>query len=290
MQHHKLKMGANVVITGIPRSGTSYCCTLLHNLQNCVAINEPDEEIFPHLKQTFPPFGLAEYYANLRADILAGRPVVNKIHEGKLIEDTADINQDELYMPAVSTPNFLLATKNTLMYLARLPQIAHVMPEAGIVACVRNPFDTIASWKGSFGHLAGATVEKFRVGYLGDPGLCEDAQGRLTEIAGTASPELKRALLWRHLAELILESSSYLHLVRYEDLVDDPEKQFRTLFKYLAYAPEFRPLQPFKPSSVSRKRSANLTSDDIQAIRQTCSETAWVFGYDLSEACSREID
>ena len=137
-----------------------------------------------------------------------------------MIEDTADINKDELYTPAVSSPNFLLATKNTLMYLARLPQIAHVMSGAVIVACVRNPFDTIASWKG-IGHLAGATVEKFRVGYLGDPGLCEAAQSRFTGIAGTASPELKRALLWRHFAELILESRRYLHIVRYEDLVAD---------------------------------------------------------------------
>lgn len=272
-------MNVNVVITGIPRSGTSYCCTLLHNLENCVAINEPDEEIFPHLIQTSPPFGLAEYYAKLRADILAGRPVANKIHEGKLIEDTADINKDELYMPAVSLPNFMLATKNTLMYLARLRQIAHVMPEAGIVACVRNPFDTIASWKGSFGHLAGAAVENFRVGYLGDHGLSEAAQGRLAEIAGTAEPELKRALLWRHLAELILENRSLLHVVRYEDLVADPERQLKILFWHFGNIFEFRPIQPFKPSSASRKRSANLTPDDIQAIRRTCSETAAAFGY-----------
>lgn len=279
MQCHDLEKSANVVITGIPRSGTSYCCTLLHNLENCVAINEPDEEIFSHLIQTSPPFGLAEYYANLRADILAGRPVVNKIHEGKLIEDTADINQDELYTPAVSTPNFLLATKNTLMYLARLPQIAHVMPEASIVACVRNPFDTIASWKGSFGHLAGAAVENFRVGYLGDHGLSEAAQDRLAEIAGTAEPELKRALLWRHLAELILENRSLLHVVRYEDIVADPERQLKILFRHFGDIFEFQPIQPFKPSSISRKRSANLTPDDIQAIRRTCSETAAAFGY-----------
>lgn len=279
-------MYSNVLITGIPRSGTSYLCTLLHNVENCVAINEPDEDIFPHLSQPKVPLGLSQYYDNLRVNILAGVPVANKLLEGKLIEDTADINHEELYTPHVSSPNFLLATKNTLMYLGRLLQIRQDMPDATIVACVRHPFDSIASWKGTFGHLGGATVEGFRIGHSGDRALSVQAQGRLLDIAVTASQERRRALLWRHLASLILESRDVLHLLRYEDLVADPQMHISTLLKRIPYSPDFRPVQPFSPSSVSHKRSANLNIQDIQAIREICSETASAFGYDLSKTYS----
>src|SRR5438105_11980742 len=141
--------GANLLVTGIPRSGTSYLCTLIHNVRDCVAINEP-EEIFQSLGETGPPWGLATFHHRLRQDIAAGKPVENKLHEGRLIEDTAVVFKEELYVPPVSSAAFLLATKNTLAYLARLPYLRLAMPDAAIVACVRHPFDTIASWKGTF--------------------------------------------------------------------------------------------------------------------------------------------
>lgn len=278
------RQGADVLVTGIPRSGTSYFCTLLHNLQDCVAINEP-EEIFRHLNDTFPPWGMRAYYGSLRSDILARRPISNKIHDGRLIEDTAVVQHEELYSPEVTSPGFLLATKNTLAYLARLPLLARAMPEAAIVACIRNPFDAIASWKGTFEHLAGASVRQIRLGFVGDPLLRPEARARVQEIDSEGNVERKRAMFWRHLAHLMLEDRNQIaQVLRYEDLVSDPERHLKDLFTHIANVPAFRPIEPFHPSSARKARSSILTTGDIEVIREVCGDAAAAFGYDLRAA------
>ncbi|HPJ97822.1 MAG TPA: sulfotransferase, partial [Syntrophales bacterium] len=159
-----------LIITGIPRSGTSYLSSLLHQVDNCVVINEPTE-IFDPLIQQRIPWGVATYYRNVRKDILDGHPVKNKISGNRVIEDTAVEDKRSDYCPNVSTPDFILGTKNTLAYLTRLEVLTRSMPQAHIVACVRNPFDTIASWKSTFAHLREADVSSFPVGHPNDPFL-----------------------------------------------------------------------------------------------------------------------
>jgi hypothetical protein len=276
--------GADVVITGLPRSGTSYFCAALHNVRDCVAINEP-EEIFAHLSDTGPPWGMPRYYAELRSDIMAGRPIVNKIRDGRFIEDTAEGIHEERYVPAVSGPGFLLATKNTLAYLARLPLLEQSMPGVTCVACIRNPVDTVASWKGTFDHLSAATARNFRAGFVGDQLLSAVARDRLAEIDAAPRIERRRALLWRHLALLIEEAGVFVKaVIRYERVVTDPERTLRGLLASIPAAPPLVPVQPFAPSEVRTRRVSSLTADDLAAIRDVCAEVAARFGYDL--ACS----
>lgn len=277
---HAKPRGADVVITGLPRSGTSYFCAALHNVQDCIAINEP-EEIFSHLSDTAPPWGMPRYYAELRSDIMAGRPIVNKIRDGRFIEDTAAGIHEERYVPAVSGPGFLLATKNTLAYLARLPLLEQSMPAATCVACIRNPVDTVASWKGTFDHLSAAAVRNFRAGFIGDQLLSAAARSRLTEIDAEPRLERRRALLWRHLALLIEEAGAFVRaVIRYERVVTDPERTLRDVFSRVPSAPPLLPVQPFVPSSVRTQRAACLSADDIAAIREVCADVAARFGYD----------
>lgn len=275
--------GADVLITGLPRSGTSFFCAALHNLRDCVAINEP-EEIFAHLSGPSPPADIRSYYRQVRADVLAGRPIVNKIRDGRLIEDTARGIHEDRYVPAVTGPGFLLATKNTLAYLARLPLLERSMPGATCVACIRSPVDTVASWKGTFGHLAAADVRHFRVGFLGDELLGSEARGRVAEIEAMSGLELRRALLWRHLALLLEESRKFVGpVVHYERLVTDPEGTLRGVLGRVASAPPFFPVQPFMSSQVRRERAAGLSRDDLAAIRDVCADVAGRFGYDVAE-------
>lgn len=267
-----------LIITGIPRSGTSYLCKLAHSAKNCVVINEPGE-IFAPLSQQAAPWGVAIFYEELRRDILIGKPVSNKLVRGEFIEDTALVDALESYTPQVSRADFLLGTKNTLAYLARLPQLRRVMPQVSIVACVRHPLDTIASWKTSFAHLAGANLEIQLVGHSRDELMTGAQRRRLREIAATPHPALRRALMWRHLAELILENRHHLLVLRYESLVTQPMESLRRVFDSMPLMPKLKLPDHISPSAPRHKLEA-LDEDDLACIRGICAQTAAELGYE----------
>ncbi|RKZ59946.1 MAG: hypothetical protein DRQ99_22910, partial [Candidatus Parabeggiatoa sp. nov. 3] len=213
------------------------------------------------------------FYQELRRDILDGKPVNNKLHEGKVIEDTAQIDIMTAYHPIVSRPDFLLATKNTLAYMARLPQLKQVLPHAPIIACIRHPLDTIASWKTSFPHLKQAQVVDFPVGSLNDPYLSGWQRHQLSEIVATPNEALKRALLWRYLAEIILTNAHQLIIVRYEELVTQPVKVLKTILASIPHAPPLPRRNQISASTVRQKREV-LDDDDLQAVNDICRESA----------------
>ncbi|EIJ41613.1 sulfotransferase family protein [Beggiatoa alba B18LD] len=264
-------------ITGLPRSGTSYLCRLLHKVENCVVINEPTQ-IFQPLQQPFPPYQIALYYQEVRRDILNGQAIENKIKDGEVIEDTAIIDTRETYLPSVYRPDFVLFTKNTLAYLARMQQLRTVMPHAPIIVCVRHPIDTIASWKGTFNHLKQASVETFPVGHYQDSALAGWQRQRLQRIADTVDVALKRVLLWCYLAETILSVQTDVHLVRYEQLVLNPVDSLRTIFQKIPQAPTLHLPASIQPSEIRHKRTT-LDAHDLQLIDDLCSEYLHAFGY-----------
>src|SRR5436190_6820777 len=100
-----------LILTGISRSGTSYLCSLLHRFDDCVAVNEPLEAI-RLLRVEGSPVGLPAFYRDLRHDILSGRPIVNKLLDGEVVEDTAVSQRRRRYRPRVASANFVLAVKN----------------------------------------------------------------------------------------------------------------------------------------------------------------------------------
>jgi len=267
----------DLLITGIPRSGTSYLCKLIHQVDDCVVINEPTAIFHPLAKEP-TPWGVSILYRDLRREIRDGISIPNKLHQGEFIEDTAQVDTVEQYLPRISRPDFLLGTKNTLAYLARLPQLRLAMPHARIVACVRHPRDAIASWKTTFQHLANADLESQVVGHSRDPALAERQRERLREIASTTALATRRALAWRHLAEILLDLRDCIELVRYEDLVSDPAASLKRIF---ASTPGmFAPNLPsdLTTSSPRSKRDA-LDREDLEAIGAICSDSATRLGY-----------
>jgi hypothetical protein len=113
--------------------------------------------------------------------------------------------------------------------------------------------------------------------------LRDSAQRRLEGIAAEHRVEVKRALLWAHLATLILEDRHTIaHVVRYEDFAVDPERMLQQLLQQIPGSSAFVPKSPFQPSAARRNRLAGLTMPDIVAIRRECREIAELFGYDLN--------
>lgn len=223
------RSGVDLLITGLPRSGTSYFCRLLSERDDTVIINEP-AEVFPALVEGPRPWGIPRLYAELRRELLAGRPVPNKHQGGRLIDDTArGYDQATAYHANVRTPAFTLGTKNTLAYLSRLPAIRRVMPRVRCVALVRHPYDCLNSWARTFEHLRNAAVQEQPLGHPDDPGLTGWQRKALLEIARTEYLPLRRALWWRYLAQLLLDAGDALRWLRYEDLLAAPQEMAKRL-------------------------------------------------------------
>jgi hypothetical protein len=262
-----------LIITGIPRSGTSYLCKLLHRHDNCVVINEPAEAAAA-LMQEQEPFGVARLFRDLRRDVLSGKPIQNKLWDGEVSGDTAVAGAVEFYTPEVATADFVLGIKATVAFLSRLPVLRRAIPNARIVACVRDPLDCIASWKLTFAHLRDANVDGVNVGNSDDPWITGMQRKELKSIAAIGDAASRRAAWWSYLAGLILDSREHLILVRYEDLVLRPAV---TLERIIGDWPAGEPREPMSPSSVRRKREL-LDANDCAAIRALCGPAALALG------------
>ena len=118
----------NAMITGIPRSGTSYLCKLLDSVENTVVINEPDEVRWI-ISDSSKLWRLRAFYNIIRNKINNNKPIQNKTHNGKIIEDTSKKDISSFSYQKVSSKDFTLITKNTLAYLAVLPQIIKEYPQ-----------------------------------------------------------------------------------------------------------------------------------------------------------------
>ncbi len=264
-------------ITGIPRSGTSYLCRLLHQQADCVVINEPNE-IFHPLIHDNVAHGIPLFYQELRRKILDHAGVENKIKNGEMIEDTAIEDVRTLYYPQVSRPDFLLLTKNTLAYLSRISQLRTVMPHAPLIANIRHPLDTIASWKTTFNHLKTATLDNIPIGHLNDTAFSQTQRQRLQEIANYPDEIYRRALWWRFLAETMLDNAWQLHTVKYEDLVLKPNETVTQIVQAIPNAPLKSPIKHLKASTLRHKREV-LTAEEIEIIWAICGQVAAEFGY-----------
>ena len=241
-------------------------------------INEPPEIFEPLINQSVP-WGIATFYKDIRRDILDGKPIKNKLDKGKVVEDTLIKDEITTYTPRVTIPDFVLATKNTLTYLVRLDAIQRAMPHARVVACVRNPIDTIASWKTSFAHLKNADIKSFPVGHPDDPWLCGRQRKAAAYIAGVEDAAERRAVLWRYLAELILAQAKNLILVQYEELVANPVVVIERILG-LGWDTDgpHRSKDAIAPSQPRRRKRAMLNEKDIQTIRAICTQSAAELG------------
>ncbi|MGN2242005.1 sulfotransferase [Frateuria sp. GZRR33] len=274
----------NLLITGVPRSGTSYLCHCLDRLDNLAVINEP-QILFDGLRFGPEPWMVPVVHADLRAAIDAGEPVENKLDSsGCVTEDTAVEEARTEYRPRLRNRDWVMASKNTLAYMARLDGLLHVMPEARVAMCIRHPADTLASWKVTFAHLASGDPRELPVGGLADPYLPARHRGALERIAALEHPAWRRAAWWRMLAEEVLRWRDHprVTVVRYEELVAHPAARIAALLGPLA-SRAGRPIAPFEPSQVRTRRRRGLDAEDWRALQALCGGLAAALGYHLIE-------
>ncbi len=261
----------NFLITGIPRSGTSYLASVLDAQQDWLVINEP-AQIFSELETRSDASGIEKYHVACREQVILGQPIENKVLNGRVVEDTAQLDRRNFYNPEICRADFWLGSKNTLAYMASLEKLLKL--EWPIVAMIRHPSDTLASWRNTFEHLKNADVLNFPVANPSYPSWASWQRNSLNEVANAENPKLRRVLLWRMLAKTLMNQSEQIHLWRYEDLIEQPNvyvNKFNAALHYHGKANISK--------SVIKARDKDHDPEESEMLRDLCWEELKFFKY-----------
>lgn len=243
----------NVLITAIPRSGSSFFVTLLNQVPNCVAANEvtPTRYVF-------------HFFRAMRKKIERGQVIPNKYTASgefttDTIDDTSHLEEREV---EVENNDFVLAHKYTTPYLNRLEHLVGGGWE--VWALVRHPLYTLASWKRCPPH--------FTIAQLNPP------HRSLAHINFSSEDlDVRRVEVWNHYAGRIHALREKLHVVRYEDLTANVEATIgRFCERYGLRVPRLPPAE-------SRNRSdayTGLTAHLRELVNERCE--LWRFGYQVA--------
>jgi hypothetical protein len=261
-----------VLVTGIPRSGTSWLLRLLARRARVVTVNEPDEAISSFLPGALPG-ALGRYVRESRARVLALRPLAGKVDaEGLPAEDTATPGMRMARKVwDVEGEDFVLVAKNTLAWLSHAEDLLREVPHARLVLCVRDPVETLASWAGLWSHLRRGAPWTLRVGGPRDPAWQDDERAALLALRWVPDAAVRRARWWTILAERVLRLAPQATLVRYHELAADPEGVVGKVLHGLS-AGALRPGAELAKPRPSRRRA--LPEGEVRLIRSICGEVA----------------
>ncbi|MDP6376719.1 MAG: sulfotransferase [Pseudomonadales bacterium] len=259
----------DLVLTGIPRSGTSLMCDLLDRHVNVAVVNESltqsERAIYEltgsdnfDVGQFHHVFG--EFYRNMRDSVWLGEPILAKSGT-----DTRLRNERTVYRPTnLESEDFLLGTKKTLLYLIMLPYVVSHPDGYRIVAMVRNPRDTISSWIGSFKHLRDASVpEIFRSFSFESEFFSDQEQCSIQQIAAESDVSVRRCRLWRFLHDRIVSFRDQIEIVKYEELILSPSA-------IIGEAVGVRELRTSTPRITNKSSRSYLSSEDHEHIDEYC--------------------
>jgi hypothetical protein len=247
-----------LVITGMPGSGADVLCDLLAGFDQCVVLRDP-VEVTAQLAQAHPPWEVAAFLRDARGDLVARRPI-------------APGGDAALYTRRVLNHDFVLALKSELPLLCRLDALKRVLPQARFVACIDNPFDTIAAWKNGDAALRDADVAKL-AGNLLTHSLTPSESAALQDIAACSDPAERRAMLWWWLAQRLLEQAHGVVMLHRHETIADRRGSLRKVLQGL-HAGRARAL----PAEASARSMQALDDRDRQAIRAICSQAAAELG------------
>jgi hypothetical protein len=147
----------DVVLTGLPRSGTTLTCFLLNKLPDTLALHEPmavDE--FPGLESHGAICDAIRRFAReARRSIKTQRTVVTKHVNGHVPDNhfpsqysesglrRGVISRGEIYVEKELTRDFMLVIKHPAAFTAILESLTTQFP---CYAVIRNPLSVLASW------------------------------------------------------------------------------------------------------------------------------------------------
>jgi hypothetical protein len=211
----------NIVLTGLPRSGTTLACRLLNKLPNTVALLEPIEAgrfagLLPDSEAVAD--AIERWYRKARRRALRKGEVVTKHVAGEIPDNPFATRREgeeprqwlaskgRIRVDKDLEREFFLVVKEPPMFTALLPVLA---PRFPTFAIVRNPLAVLASWN--------SVDMPARQGRVPKAELYDQELGRrMTAIEDRLERQLGLLDWWCERFELFLPVD---RIVRYEDIV-----------------------------------------------------------------------
>ena len=271
----------NIILTGIPRSGTTLSCALLNQLPDVLALVEP-MDITLLLAQTDATARreyMTQYFSSVRCDLLNKGKVATNIVAEQGTNTFSDSRSDGGSGSGISTgkrkaslikrgtisrdkhygKDFRLVIKHPNAFSALLPELSSAFT---CFAIIRNPLSILASW-----HSLDHPLSR------GHAPMAEAFDAVLQSQLDAESDDLNRQLIlldwfYRQYHEFLAAD----HIIRYEDVVKSSGRALQCI------EPSAKNLQ----QSLSSKNSSSLydsvfMSEAAARLRLNTSHGAWLY-------------
>ena len=150
----------DLIITGVPRSGTTLAAAIIDQTPNCLCLSEPDNHVDLMNGAASPEdfvSRLCREFETVRRTILSGGSVLDRRRaDGAPVTDYfSDPLSDGRRELAVTTrgihrsrlsPDFVLGVKHNALYTAVLPEIVQ-SGRFRVIAIIRDPVSVLMSWQ-----------------------------------------------------------------------------------------------------------------------------------------------
>lgn len=214
----------NVILTGIPRSGTTLAASIIDSLPDTVCLNEPDWQV-SKVTDTGKNFAkwLVGDFAQTRQKLLSGEPITDRrSQEGEavtnyfLVDPASKQTQRNFkkipFTRSGLSPDFTLAIKHNGPYLAALKPIVE-LNYFTVIAIVREPIGVIHSWRS-----VDLPISR------GDLPTAKHYWPRMAELIAHDIDLLeKQVKMYDLMCERLYEQRERIHLLPYETLLKEPQ-------------------------------------------------------------------
>jgi hypothetical protein len=145
----------NIVLTGVPRGGTTLACRLLGDCMDSIALFEPmDVRTLPKHDPAAAAREVARFFASTRQQLRERGSAPSKLQDGRLPDNPfAEPDpgtglrrlqaREGVLQTAVPDGAFTLVIKHNAAFTALLPSLPDAFER---IAIVRNPLAVLASW------------------------------------------------------------------------------------------------------------------------------------------------
>jgi hypothetical protein len=218
---------ANVMLTGLPRSGTTLTCWLLNKIEDIVALHEPLQ--LANYPATKPILSiLDEFVRETRVQLMKEGTAASYAMHGRIdtnpISNLIDMSQDRQVVHShqnvdfgkQTTDKFQLAIKHNAPFTALVNEISSEYP-VGVI--IRNPLALMCSW-----HTVPLPIGEGRLP------MAERYDNTLSRSLCSINDKVKRQLTILRWCFEKYQSVPACNIFKYEDIIASGGRQLSLLF------------------------------------------------------------